>query len=69
MPDHNLSPSLGSLSGQERLKRYRQFAEEALEKANEAGEAEMRTGFLTMAAGWHALACEIERSARDAERH
>lgn len=60
----NSGQPLESASEKERLTRYRQFAEEALEKAREAGNADLRAGFLTMAAGWHSLAYEIERSAR-----
>jgi hypothetical protein len=45
----------------ERLLRYRQFSQDALQKAADITDSEMRAGYLSMAAGWHMLATEIER--------
>jgi hypothetical protein len=56
-----MGQSLEGLAPDERLKRYRQFAEEALRKANCASNGDLRSGFLSMAGGWHALAHQLER--------
>lgn len=46
----------------QRAQRYREFAEQALRRASDTHDPEMRAGFLSMAAGWHALAEEIVRT-------
>ena len=45
----------------QRLLRYRQLSQEALQKATNIANEDMRAGYLSMAAGWHMLATEIER--------
>jgi hypothetical protein len=45
----------------QRLARYRQLSQEALQKATDSGTDDMRAGYLSMAAGWHMLATEVER--------
>jgi len=60
----NLKKSLEWLPLDERLNCYRQFAQEAFRKANEASNPNARAEFFNMAAGWHSLADEIERSAK-----
>ncbi len=52
---------LDSLPLAERLLRYRQFSQDALRKAGETANDEMRLGYLSMATGWHMLATEVER--------
>lgn len=58
----DLSRLLESLPMAERARHYRQLAHEALKNAAGAAEGDLRTGYLTMAAGWHSLATEIERA-------
>jgi hypothetical protein len=41
--------------------RYREFSEDALRKAQDIKDEDMRAGYLSMAAGWHTLATEIEK--------
>ena len=52
---------LDALPVAQRLLRYRQFSQEALQKATKIEDEDMRAGYLSMAAGWHMLATEIER--------
>lgn len=52
---------LEDLPLEQRLKRYREFADEALRRAMHAHDVEARAGFVSMAAGWRCLAGEIER--------
>jgi len=54
--------ALDSLSLAERLTHYRRFAEDALSEADIAADRNARGGLLSMAAGWHMLASELERS-------
>ncbi len=54
---------LETLPLEQRARRYREFAQEALRRASNTRDSDMRAGFLSMAAGWHALAEEIERTA------
>jgi hypothetical protein len=54
---------LETLPLDQRALRYREFAQEALRRAAITQDPDMRAGFLSMAAGWHALAEEIERTA------
>jgi len=56
-----LGQLLESLPIAQRLLRYRQFSQEALRKATDTRDEEMRAAYLSMAAGWHMLATEIER--------
>jgi len=53
---------LEELPLEQRLRRYREFADEALRGAAHSPDAEIRAGFLSMAAGWRSLAGEIERA-------
>jgi hypothetical protein len=50
-----------SLPLAQRLLRYRQLSQEALQKATKMENDELRAGYLSMAAGWHMLATEIEK--------
>ena len=56
-----LGQLLESLPLTQRLLRYRQLSQEALQQATSIENEEMRAGYLSMAAGWHMLATEIER--------
>jgi hypothetical protein len=56
-----LGQLLESLPLAQRLLRYRQLSQEALQKATNIEDEEMRAGYLSMAAGWHMLAVEIEK--------
>ena len=56
-----LGQLLESLPLTQRLLRYRQLSQEALQKATITENDEMRAGYLSMAAGWHMLATEMER--------
>jgi hypothetical protein len=54
---------LETLPLEQRAQRYREFAQEALRRASNTHDSDMRRGFLSMAAGWYTLAEEIERTA------
>lgn len=56
-----LGQLLDSLPLAQRLLRYRQLSQEALQKATNLDDEDMRAGYLSMAAGWHMLATEVER--------
>ena len=56
-----LGQLLESLPLAQRLLRYRQLSQEALQKATNIEDEDMRAGYLSMAAGWHMLATEMER--------
>jgi hypothetical protein len=62
MVSMRLGGLLETLPLEQRAQRYREFAQEALRRASRTGDPDMRAGFLSMAAGWHALAEEIERT-------
>ena len=62
-----LGQLLESLPLAQRLLRYRQLSQEALQKATNIEDEDMRAGYLSMAAGWHMLATEIEKL-RDRQR-
>jgi hypothetical protein len=68
-----LGQLLESLPLTQRLLRYRQLSQEALQKATNIQDEATRAGYLSMAAGWHTLATEIERlrehHAPEDERH
>ena len=57
-----LGQAFESLPHDERAARYRQFATDALLLASLAKDGELRAGYLGMAAGWHALASEMEKA-------
>jgi hypothetical protein len=63
-----LGQSLAALSLEERAQHYRAFANEAFRKAAISEGKELRAGYLSMAAGWHTLALEIERTTQQLER-
>lgn len=44
----------------ERLVYYRQLAETALKNAQCTSNTDIRASYITMAAGWHALAAELD---------
>ena len=52
--------SFTSLPPQERCKRYREMADAAFLKAQYVKDREQRAEYLSMAAGWHAMALEME---------
>ena len=56
---------LASLPPDERAQRYRQFATEAVRKAQEACDLDLRAEYVTMAAGWHTMAVEAERLVKE----
>lgn len=53
-----------NLPKQERAERYRRLASEAFKHAEESKDDELRSGYLSLASGWHSLASELERSSR-----
>jgi len=58
-----MGQSLESLPPEQRAERYRQFAADAIKKAQDSQESDRRAEFLGMAAGWHTMAVEAERLA------
>jgi len=60
-PGRPVGQLLASLPPHERAERYRQFAAQAVAKAQETSDPDQRAEYLTMAAGWHGLAVESER--------
>jgi hypothetical protein len=52
---------LASLPPDQRAERYREFAAQAIIRAQHAANTDERAEHLTMAAGWHTLAVEAER--------
>jgi hypothetical protein len=56
-----LGQLLESLPLAQRLLRYRQLSQEALQKATNIQDEATKAGYLSMAAGWHTLATEVER--------
>ena len=59
-----MGQSIESRPASERAKHYRELAEEAVRMAQVVSDANMRAGYLAMAAGWHSLAQEAEQLAR-----
>jgi hypothetical protein len=57
-----LGQSLSSLPLEHRARLYRQFAADAIRRSEQSARQELRAGHLSMAAGWHALALEVEDS-------
>jgi len=64
-----LGQLLGTLAGAddgvpkaERVERYRRLASEAFQLAEDCRDDVLRTGYLSLASGWHSLAFEVERS-------
>ena len=53
---------LDSLSPERRLAHYRESAEAALRQAAMTSDPGIRADLLTMAAGWHVLIGELERT-------
>jgi hypothetical protein len=47
-----------------RAERYRRLASEAFQRAEESTDDELRSGYLSLASGWHSLASELERPDR-----
>jgi hypothetical protein len=60
--------SFQALPVEDRIRRCRQFAEEAFLRAGKATNRDLRAGFLTMATGWHSLASELEQDLRASQR-
>jgi hypothetical protein len=58
----DMGRAFGSMAAAERLKRYRELAAEALKKAEQDQDCNARLAHITMAAAWHELADEMERS-------
>lgn len=57
----DLGQSVDSLPIEQRIERYRQYANAALRKANEIDSPDHKAEYLSMAAGWHTMAQELER--------
>ena len=57
-------PSLDFLPAGERARRYREFAAAAFGQAGTAETEELRAEYLSMAAGWHSMAFELEHSSQ-----
>ncbi|HUO93433.1 MAG TPA: hypothetical protein VMU22_10950 [Rhizomicrobium sp.] len=53
---------LAVLPAGERVRRYREMAAFALQRAAEARSARMRTEYLTLASSWQVMAIEIEHT-------
>lgn len=51
-----------SLSMDERIERYRKFAKRAFRLGRAANNQDLRIGYFTMAAAWHAMAEDAERA-------
>lgn len=52
---------LDRLTQQERVQRYRQFAEQALQAASRASDPDLRSGYLRIAIGWETLSEEVSK--------
>ena len=50
---------LDRLTHEERVARYRQFAEQALQAASRASDPDLRSGYLRIAIGWETLSEEV----------
>ena len=57
-----MGQSLDALPLEQRLRRYRKFAEEEFRLATTERDPDIRAGHLSMAAGWHVLAEDIEKA-------
>lgn len=68
---HNKSKTVGNsfelLPLAQRVQQYREMADATLLKAQTVQELEMRKQYLNMAAGWHALAQQLEAGIPDPE--
>jgi hypothetical protein len=53
-----------NLPKKERAERYRRLASEAFQRAEDSRDEELRSGYLSLASGWHSLASELERASR-----
>ena len=56
--------SIDRLAPEKRVEYYRELAKEAIANAHTTFEGGRRAEFLAMAASWHSLAVEAERSIR-----
>jgi hypothetical protein len=52
---------VADLPWNERVDRYREFAEDALRQAAQTTDTKLRANHLIMASGWHALARKVEK--------
>ena len=59
---YTMAQLLESLPPEQRLIRYRDFAEAALRQAAMTVDPGIRADLLTMAAGWHVLIGELEKT-------
>src|SRR4051812_11350356 len=59
---HKVGQSLSALPDEQRAQLYRQFSANAIQRAQAAATEVLRAGHLSMAAGWHSLAIEVELS-------
>jgi hypothetical protein len=55
---------LDAASVQERLQRYREMADDAARRAEVAHDSVIRQEFVRLAAGWRALAAQIEKASK-----
>ena len=62
-----LNQSAERLPPKERAEHYRKCAEEALRRASESANPDERNAYISMAAGWHAMAIEAEKT-QESER-
>ena len=51
------------LPQKERAERYRQFATDLLQKAQQSVDPDQKAEYFAMASGWHTIAVESERAA------
>lgn len=52
---------LDRLTHEERVARYRQFAEHALHAASRTSDPDLRSGYLRIAIGWETLSEEVSK--------
>ena len=60
--------ALEKLPPEQRAQRYRQFAKDALRKAQKTADPDRRAEYFSMASSWHAIASEMERLAQAPSR-
>jgi hypothetical protein len=56
-----LNRLLDQLTHEERVGRYRQFAEQALQAASRTSDPDLRSGYLRIAIGWETLSEEVSK--------
>jgi hypothetical protein len=61
----SVAQSFDSLPSEQRAERYRQLANDAMQKAQGTSDPERRAEYITMATSWHNLAVETERTIRN----